>query len=80
MIDMPIKSSRRATKRAIKRASKRTTRRHRRKMRGGNYRMPTYNGFPKNKGEQRMYYPGGSATYEEYKQEVAGGLEPIGMQ
>jgi hypothetical protein len=49
-------------------------------MRGGNYRIPTYNGFPKNKGEQRMYYPGGSATYEEYKHDIADALEPIGMQ
>ena len=45
-------------------------------MRGGNYRDPTYAGFPKNKNALRMYFPGGSATYEEYKKEVADGDTP----
>lgn len=38
----------------------------RRKITGGNYSEATYNGF-KNKNTTRVYYPGGSALYAEYK-------------
>lgn len=62
-------------KRSIsRRSTTRRTMRHR--MRGGNYRDATYAGFPKNKNALRMYFPGGSATYGEYKVEVADGDTP----
>lgn len=70
-------------KRSIsRRSTTRRTMRHRRKgcMRGGNYRDVTYAGFPKNKNALRMYFPGGSATYGEYKAEVADGDTPYSMK
>lgn len=36
------------------------------KMTGGNYSQATNNGF-KNKNTTRVYYPGGSSLYAEYK-------------
>ncbi len=52
-----------------KRKNKRTLRRKqtiRRKMTGGNYSEATFSGF-KNKNAARVFYPGGSSTWEEYK-------------
>ena len=37
----------------------------RRKMTGGNYSVATHSGF-KNKNATRVFYPGGSSTWEEH--------------
>ncbi len=55
--------------RVQKRKNKRTLRRKRtirRKMLGGNYSEATNSGF-KNKNAARVFYPGGSSTWAEYK-------------
>jgi hypothetical protein len=45
-------------------------------MRGGNFSKVTYNGLLKNKGAMRVYFPGGSATFNEMIKEVAVGDGP----
>lgn len=53
----------RKVRKSIKR--RRTIRRKNRKMTGGNYSVATYNGF-KNKNSTRVFYPGGSSSWEEH--------------
>jgi len=48
------------------RSARKTLKSKTRKMTGGNYSVATYDGF-KNKGNTRMFFPGGSFTWEEYK-------------
>jgi hypothetical protein len=52
----------RVQKRKLRKSNKRT--RTFRKMRGGNYRDATYDGF-KNKGKATVFFPGGSSTWDE---------------
>ena len=70
----------RKTKRAHKRKHnkrKHSTRKHSKHlMKGGSYKTVTYNGLLKNKGNMRVYFPGGSATFDEMKKEVANGDGP----
>jgi hypothetical protein len=75
---MHRKTKRRYAKKHTKRrhAKRHATRKHRRVMRGGNYSKVTYNGLLKNKGAMRVYFPGGSATFNEMIKEVAVGDGP----
>ena len=59
-----------------KRSMKRKSMRRKYKMKGGAYDIVTYNGLPKDKGNTRVYFPGGSATFNEMIKEIAGGDGP----
>lgn len=61
----PTRLQKRKGKKNIRRTMKRK-RSNRRKMTGGNYSEATFSGF-KNKDATRVYYPGGSSTWAEYK-------------
>lgn len=73
---MPRKQKQTKRKQPIRKRSKKTLRRKQRKIRGGAYDIVTYNGLPKDKGNTRVYFPGGSATFNEMIKEVADGDGP----
>ena len=77
MLDMPRKLKQTKRKQPIrKRSMKRKSMRRKYKMKGGAYDIVTYNGLPKDKGNTRVYFPGGSATFNEMIKEVAIGDGP----
>lgn len=63
-------------KRSMKRKSMKRKSIKKYKMKGGAYDIVTYNGLPKDKGNTRVYFPGGSATFNEMIKEIAGGDGP----